>query len=214
MGRIKTIIFDLGGVIITLEQSQAVHRFEELGLKDASQRLNAYTQSGIFGDLEHGLITEEDFCRELGKMVGHEVSMEQCEYAWQGYAKDVPMRNLEALTRLRREGYRVLLLSNTNPFMMTWVESDRFDGHGHPISAYFDKCYLSYKLRMMKPSEEIFRYVLTAERILPEETLFVDDGNRNVATASLLGMRTFCPENGADWTEEIYHYLGDEIQVS
>ena len=41
---IKTVIFDLGGVIITLDQSQAVRRFEKLGLNDAAMRLDAYTQ--------------------------------------------------------------------------------------------------------------------------------------------------------------------------
>ena len=51
---IKTIIFDLGGVVITLAQQQAVERFKALGLEDAEQRLDSYTQSGIFGDLEHG----------------------------------------------------------------------------------------------------------------------------------------------------------------
>ena len=47
---VKNIVFDLGGVIMTLSQDQAIERFEGLGLKDARQRLNAYTQSGIFGD--------------------------------------------------------------------------------------------------------------------------------------------------------------------
>jgi len=28
-----------------------------------------------------------------------------------------------------------------------------------------------------------------------------------VATASQMGMRTYCPENGADWTSKIYEYL-------
>ena len=41
---IKNIIFDLGGVILTLDQPQAVRRFETLGLKDAEQRLDPYTQ--------------------------------------------------------------------------------------------------------------------------------------------------------------------------
>ena len=209
MGRIKTIVFDLGGVIITLDQSQAVRRFEELGLKDANERLNAYTQEGIFGELENGLITAEQFRAELSAMVGREVTMEECNYAWQGYAKDVPMRNLEAVTRLRQQGYRVLLLSNTNPCMMAWVNSDRFDGQGNPVSAYFDACYLSYEMKLMKPSEEIFRQLMMKEQIAPSEILFVDDGPRNVATASQLGMRTFCPENGADWTDEIYNYLTD-----
>ena len=207
---IKTILFDLGGVIITLEQEQAVRRFEALGLKDARERLDAYTQQGIFGDLEHGLITAEDFRRELSVMVGHEVTHEECAYAWQGYAKEVPVRNLEALTRLRRQGYRVLLLSNTNPYMMEWVESEQFDGHGHPLSAYLDKCYLSYQMKMMKPSEAIFREVLRQEKTFASEVLFVDDGPRNVMVASQLGMRTFCPVNGADWTAELESLLTDK----
>ncbi|MBR4920642.1 MAG: HAD family phosphatase [Prevotella sp.] len=205
---IKTIAFDLGGVVVTIDQPRAVNRFKEIGLADAEQRLDPYTQMGIFGDLEHGLITAEDFRVELGKLIGHEVTVEQCAYAWQGYAKDVPMRNLEVLKQLRQEGYRVVLLSNTNPYMMMWAMTPAFDGQGHSLADYFDHCYLSFQLKMMKPSEEIFRQVLKEEQALPEEVLFVDDGPRNVAAASQLGIRTFCPKNGADWTEEIYEYLG------
>jgi len=204
---IRTIIFDLGGVIITLDPQQAVNRFKALGLEDAEKRLDSYTQSGIFGDLEHGLISEEDFRRELSKLVGREVTHEECAHAWQGYAKEVPQRNLDALDRLRKEGYRVLLLSNTNPYMMEWVESPAFDGKGHPVSYYFDHCYLSYQMKLMKPSTDIFRAVLRNEKTFASECLFVDDGARNVATASQLGMRTFCPENGADWTKEIFDIL-------
>lgn len=204
---IKTIIFDLGGVVITLAQQQAVERFKALGLEDAEQRLDSYTQSGIFGDLEHGLISDEHFRRELSVLLGHEVTHEECAYAWQGYALEVPQRNLDALQRLREEGYRILLLSNTNPYMMEWVESEAFDGNGHPVSYYFDHCYLSYQMKLMKPSEEIFREVLHQERLIASECLFVDDGPRNVAAASRLGLRTMQPENGGDWTTEIYDYL-------
>lgn len=204
---IRTIIFDLGGVVITLDPQQAVVRFKALGLADAEKRLDSYTQSGIFGDVEHGLLTPEEFRKEFSKLVGHEVTHEECAFAWQGYAKEVPQRNLEALIRLRQEGYRVLLLSNTNPFMMEWVESPAFDGKGHPVSYYFDHCYLSYQMKLMKPSEDIFRAVLRNEKTFASECLFVDDGSRNVATASQLGMFAFCPENGADWTQDIYKYL-------
>lgn len=207
---IKTVLFDLGGVIITLDQSQAIRRFEELGVPDAAQCLDPYRQSGIFGQLEEGLISAEDFRRELSKLVGYEVTTDQCEYAWQGYAKALPQRNLDALRRLHEEGYRVLLLSNTNPFMMAWAESEHFYGHGHPVSYYFDACYLSYQMKMMKPSELIFREVLRREKTFASQVLFVDDGPRNVMVASQLGMRTYCPENGADWTEKIYDYLKEE----
>ena len=125
MGQIKTIIFDLGGVIITLDQPQAIRRFQEIGLKDADQRLDAYTQDGIFGDLERGTIDAETFRVEFSKLVGREVSYDECRYAWLGYCHELPKRNLEALRRLRKEGYRLVRLSNTKPYMMSWVMSPK-----------------------------------------------------------------------------------------
>lgn len=204
---IKTIAFDLGGVIITIDQPQAISRFKEIGATQVEDYLNPYTQTGIFGDLEHGLISAEEFRIALGELMGKEFTYEQCAYAWQGYAKDVPQRNLDIVMRLRQEGYRVVLLSNTNPYMMDWAMSPAFDGKGHPLSYYFDYCYLSYQLKKMKPSEDIFREVLRQEQTFPGEVLFVDDGPRNVAAASQIGFRTFCPENGSDWTEEIYKFI-------
>lgn len=207
MGQIRTIIFDLGGVIITLDQPQAIRRFQEIGLKDADQRLDAYTQGGIFGDLERGAIDAETFRVELSKLVGHDVTYDECRYAWLGYCHELPKRNLEALRRLRAEGYRLVLLSNTNPYMMSWVLSPDFDGEGHSLEDYMDACYCSYKLGTMKPDTEFFHKVLLAEQTAPSEMLFLDDGPRNVAVASQMGIRTFCPENGADWTQAIYDYL-------
>ena len=207
MQQIKTIIFDLGGVIITLDQPQAIRRFQEIGLKDADQRLDAYTQGGIFGDLERGAIDAETFRVELSKLVGHEVSYDECRYAWLGYCRELPQRNLEALRRLRSEGYRLVLLSNTNPYMMSWAMSPDFDGQGHSLEDYMDACYCSYKLGCMKPDTEFFHRVLIAEQTAPSQMLFLDDGPRNVAVASQMGIRTFCPENGADWTQTIYEYL-------
>lgn len=204
---IKTIIFDLGGVILTLSQQQAIARFKALGLKDADRRLDAYTQGGIFGELEAGMIDAETFRMELGKLVGHTVSTADCKYAWLGYCLEVPKRNLLLLKKLRAEGYRLVLLSNTNPYMMSWVMSNKFDGEGHSLEYYMDACYISYEVKAMKPDERFFRYVIEHEQLSPGEMLFVDDGLRNVEAAARLGLHTFCPKNGEDWTNEIYEYL-------
>ena len=48
---IKTVIFDMGGVIITLNHDEAVKRFSALGLQKADEVLDPYCQAGIFGDL-------------------------------------------------------------------------------------------------------------------------------------------------------------------
>ena len=207
---IKNLIFDLGGVIITLAPDEALRRFKSLGLENAEEQMDAYTQMGIFGQLEEGKISAEAFREELSRQVGREVTYDECRHAWLGYVKEVPQRNLDVLQRLRSEGYRLILLSNTNPFMMSWVRSPEFDGHGHSIDYYMDACYLSYQLGVMKPDTEFFHRVLMTEKIMASETLFIDDGPRNVATASQMGIRTYCPQNGADWTTTIYEYINKQ----
>lgn len=201
---IKNIIFDLGGVIMTLDHDEAVRRFASIGLPDAAAHLDPYTQSGIFGDLEEGKIDEEEFRKALGDIVGRTLSREECLHCWMGYCREVPRRVLDTLETLRIEGYRLILLSNTNPYMMSWALSSGFDGRGNSLQYYFDSLYLSYKLRMMKPCQEIFNLIIEREGIRPDETLFVDDGPRNTAMASNLGINTLCPQNGEDWTEDLY----------
>ena len=202
MSQIRNIAFDLGGVVLALSFEQAVKRFEGIGLADARQRLDAFEQKGIFGDLESGRITAEDFRRELSLLVGRELSMDDCYQAWHGYVDHVPKRNLEAILSLRARGYKVCLLSNTNPFMMQWADND-FDGEGHPIGYFFDAMYLSYECQAMKPRREIFEMMLKGQQAQPEETLFVDDGPRNVEAAKTLGMQTLCPQNNEDWIEPL-----------
>ena len=210
MKQIKNIAFDLGGVVIALSYEQAVRSFEEIGLKDARQHLDAFHQRGIFGDLERGIITTEEFRIELGKLIGREVTYDECLYAWHGYVEYVPQKNLQMLLKLRQLGYKVCLLSNTNPFMMQWAMSNEFDGNGHSMDYYFDNLYLSYKYKYMKPSPEIFKIMLEGQQSSAEETLFIDDGQKNVEAAKELGMKTLFPENNEDWTEPLAKLLGIE----
>lgn len=207
MKKIKKIAFDFGGVIIRQNQQQAVERFKQIGLLDAEERLGAYTQQGIFGELEEGKITAEDFRWQLSLLIGRAVTIEDCSYAWRGYCDGLPQRNLEALQRLRREGYGLSILSNTNPFMMGWALSKDFDGNGNSLADYVDALYLSYQMKVMKPSAEIFHRVLEAEDVRPEELLFVDDSSHNISAAQELGIATLQPVNGEDWTEELFQLL-------
>ena len=201
------IAFDLGGVVIALSYENAIRRFEEIGLTDARQHLDAFHQHGIFGDLERGRISAEVFREELSKIIGRQLTMDECFYAWHGYVESVPQRNLDMLLRLRQQGYNVCLLSNTNPFMMQWACSPAFDGGHHPIDYYFDRLYLSYECKVMKPSPEIFRMMLEGQQATADETLFIDDSPNNCAVAEALGIHTLCPHNNEDWIPALKAYL-------
>ena len=133
-------------------------------------------------------------------------TMDECFTAWHGYVDHVPRRNLEAILDLRGKGYKVCLLSNTNPFMMQWANRD-FDGQGHSIGYFFDALYLSYECKVMKPRREIFDIMLRGQQSQPGETLFIDDGPRNVEVAAAMGMHTLCPHNNEDWIAPLHALL-------
>lgn len=207
---IKTIIFDFGGVIITLSPDEAVRRFKAIGLTDADRQLDKYTQGGIFGAVEEGKITDEEFREQISAMVGKELTWDECQWCWLGYRADVPRRNVEMLKRLRREGYRLVMLSNTNPYMMKWAMSNDFSRgldedamDGRPASDYFDAVYKSYEVGAMKPDARFFTHVLEHEHLDPAETIFVDDGAKNIEAAANLGMHTLLAVDGEDWRDAL-----------
>ncbi len=205
---IDTIIFDFGGVIMTSAQEEAIRRFDAIGITQDKMALNKHTQTGLFGDFEEGKINEEEFRSRLSELAGKELTREECQWACRGYVKEVPRRNLDTMLLLRERGYRVLLLSNTNPYMMGWVLSTDFDGRGNGLDRYVDRWYVSYELGMSKPNPEIFKYVIDHEGLNVETAIFVDDNEQNIEAAKKFGLHTLQPENGKDWTKSLLSMLG------
>ena len=85
--------------------------------------------------------------------------------------------------------------------------STEFDDNGHAIDYYFDHLYLSYQCKLMKPSAEIFKMMLDGQQSTVQETLFIDDGRKNIEAAQALGIQTLFIENNADWTGPITELL-------
>jgi len=204
---IKNIVFDLGGVIFKIDKNQAIRRFKEVGFDDAASYLDDFTQVGIFGDLESGRITAEQFRCQLSDLAGKDLTLEDCAYGWQGYVVELPQRNLDKLIELRQRGFRLSLLSNTNPFMMQWARSNAFDGRGHGLDHYFDALYLSYEMGVMKPENRIFEMMLLGENAKPQETVFIDDSAHNTEVAASMGIHVLQPDNGADWHEMLENLI-------
>jgi putative hydrolase of the HAD superfamily len=197
---IKNIVFDLGGVIITLDRDEAVRRFLAAGLHNAEELLDPYHQKGIFLELEEGKLSKEEFYDAVRKEAGCDISNEAIDHGWMGFLKEVPELKLQLLENLKAKGYNLYLLSNTNPVVMEWALSPAFSPKGKSLDRYFDKLYLSYQMKCVKPNREIFQKLITDSGIIPSETLFLDDGTANIEMGKTLGFKTYQPQNGEDFT--------------
>ena len=54
-----------------------------------------------------------------------------------------------------------------------------------------------------KPSADFFNKILEAERVKPDEVLFVDDSKRNIEAAACLGINTLWVDADKDWLHEL-----------
>lgn len=195
---IKNILFDMGGVIFDQDTDRALERFRAAGV-DTDKYLGKYEQSGIFLDLEMGRIGKEEFCEKMAEIAGRDhISLEEAARCWQGFYKSTPVYKLHALEELRKN-YHLGLLSNTNPFMMEFTDSEAFSTEGKPISDYFDSLFLSCEMKLYKPSKEIYLEVLRRDGMKPEETLFVDDSQRNIDGAESVGINGLYVPSNSDW---------------
>lgn len=201
---IKNLLFDFGGVIASLDKNEAIIRFKKIGVKDIEGYLNEFRQEGIFLDYEEGELSAHQFYAALRQLTGNNnLTAEEIDWAWLGFIKEVPVYKLELLSALRKN-YKLYLLSNTNPSVMGWADSKQFTPFGLPVTAYFDKSYMSYKIGYAKPDERIFDYIIKDSGLEPSETLFFDDGKANVEKAAELGFQTHLTNQDED-LREVFH---------
>lgn len=192
----------MGGVIFRQDSEEAFRRFREAGL-DPEKYMGAFGQKEFFLDVENGKIDADTFCRKMAEASGREhVSWEEAQHCWLGFLRDVPVERLHYLLELKKH-YHVCLLSNTNPFMMSFTRSSKFSSDGKPISFYFDTLFCSYEMKAYKPDSEIFIKVLDTDKMIADETLFLDDSMKNIVAAQRLGLQTLYVKTNEDWRDRL-----------
>lgn len=206
---IRNLMFDLGGIILPLNREEAFRRFREFGI-DTERYMGIYGQREFFRDMEAGDISVEDFLSQLAAATGREtVTYEEAAWLWQGYCMPVPVGRLHTLQHLRKK-YHVCLLSNTSPFVMDLMESPSFSEEGQPLSHYFDTVFVSYRMHAYKPDPQIFLQALQSDDMRADETLFIDDSQRNIAAAEALGIHGLWVETNEEWEEKLSLVLSEE----
>ncbi|MDE6157579.1 MAG: HAD family phosphatase [Muribaculaceae bacterium] len=198
---IKNLLFDLGGVIIDIERQRCVDAYTALGLKDADSYFGEYAQTGIFMAIEDGSMSVDDFHAAMHALLPEGVTDYQIDNAFQKFIVGIPEHRLKALRDLRRRGFGIYLLSNTNPIMWRGVIANEFGKEGLRRQDYFDGMVTSFEARAAKPDHRIFGYTAEQLGIIPAETLFFDDSTANVEAARQMGFQAVHVAPGTEFTD-------------
>ncbi len=200
---IKNIIFDFGGVIYDVRYENVNDAFLQLGASTMAAFYSKMAQTEEMNLLEVGKMSVPDFRSYIRRKARVNLSDEQIDWAINAVMIGVPRRRVQLLMKLRglaildnniylpryRPTYRTFLFSNTNEICYTYFMRELCAEYGFNIfDVCFEKAYFSHFLHTKKPSVEGFQYILKANNLVADETLFVDDIAVNAQAACRAGL--------------------------
>ena len=203
---IKAIVFDLGGVLIDLSFENCVRAFVDvLGFERIYELLDLSHQKGIYGDMEAGLVTADEFRAEVlrGSRPGAvPADVDRCMAA---LLTGMDPKKVELLERLA-EKYAIYGLTNNNEISVARMH-EIYEENGLDWQRVFRKEFISCRMKLMKPSREIFDAAAAEIGFPPEEILFVDDSQKNVDGARAAGWQAVLYVQGTDLGACLANYL-------
>ncbi|MBP3562988.1 MAG: HAD family phosphatase [Bacteroidales bacterium] len=204
----KAVIFDMGGVLVDLDIEGCKAAFKSyLGYYNIDNIIDACHQKGIYGELEEGTLSAEEFRRIVLSESRPDSRPELVDEAMWNILVGIAPYKVTMLRRLA-ESYDLYLLSNNNPICMP--HSTRiFADAGIPLDRIFRKCFLSYEVKALKPSERFYKTVIEEIGIPSEDMLFIDDSQKNVDGAVAAGLPAVYYEPGTDLCSLLAEALND-----
>ena len=176
----EVIISGYHGVEKILEQQYAIPEEEW-----ERQRLS---KNELFLNLMRGNLSEEAYLEELLQGTNWNISIEQLKTAIRSNLNR-PVPGTMKVVRELKGKYQLILLSDYVREWMKYIEERNED------LRIFDKKIFSYNIGTTKSEVETFETVLEQTKIVANETLFIDDYEKNVKNAEAVGIHGIVFEN-------------------
>lgn len=182
---IKNIILDVGKVLVEWEPEAA---FRELGFDEETSRAvaEATVLSPDWNELDRSALSNEEL---LAKFIGNAPEYErEIRAMWDNIGLPIYQYDYSRswIRKMKENGYHVYILSNYS----SWT-------YEHTTEALsfledVDGAVFSFQVQQIKPEPEIYRSLFKKYSLKPEECVFLDDRQENIAAAAAQGMAGIC----------------------
>ncbi|MFQ6613588.1 MAG: HAD family hydrolase [Fidelibacterota bacterium] len=180
---IKTIFFDIGGVLVDLHPERTENLLSEAtGLP--VEKLREVFPEEAHHEYERGDLSDDQFFQEVKRSLPDSAPLSR-DLFWKAWMALVgrPKPTARWIPQLQKTA-PVWLLSNTNPYHVTHLLPD------YSFYSSVDGAVFSYETGTRKPEAGIFREALKRTNLHPEQALFIDDLAPNIEAARNQGFAT------------------------
>jgi len=179
--QIQTIIFDFGNVIARFDVQvflTSLSHFTHLTLEELKLALRG--SSDVIASYETGMISSEEFFSRISRNCALTITREQFIDAYINIF--TPVRTTIDLIPKLKSTYKLGLLSNTSEWHF------QHNIQPTPVFHLFDAVTLSFRVKARKPSEAIYRDMLSQLHTDPQHCVYIDDIAEFTDAAERLGM--------------------------
>ena len=185
---VKTLIFDLGNVIVDLDEQRVLDSFAQNTSIEKEEIKSLIIGNPELYDYEVGNITSSEFIQSVRINLKMDISDSEFEVIWNSMLAEVPIGKLEFLQKCSIS-YQTMIMSNTNE-----MHEQAFDrmvaehSKGKKMHDYVNIAYYSHKMGLRKPDVSVFKSIVETHGLIPNEIAFFDDKEENIAAAEQIGI--------------------------
>ena len=179
----RIFLFDLGNVLA--KSLDDYYLYNKLNCKIPYNEFLQYWWSDDLVLKAHmGLVTDEEHIDKLLRLCKSDLSINQFYEIYNSLDSSLYDETIEIINELKNKGYKVGLLSN-----LRLMDYKRYEQQIGKIN--FDYIFLSYKMKCIKPSNDIYLQVINTLKCDPDNIIFFDDNEKNVNIANQLGINAY-----------------------
>ena len=195
----KTVVFDLGKVLVDFDYSIAARRIAAQGTMTLRAIGEYINQSQLFVQYELGTVSTAQFCTEICRVSGYRGTPAEFGACFGDIFVPIePMIQLQAA--LRQRGLPAYIFSNTNELAVEHIRRN------FPFYGNFDGYILSYQHGEMKPAAGLYEVVERESGSRGAAILYLDDRPENIAAGAARGWQVIlheCPEKSRAAVEKL-----------
>ena len=185
---IKNIIFDFGKVLVDFDPYYMTSQYFDS--EDDILKVSEVIFDRLYWDrLDEGTISDEEIISDIKKRLPASLQ-ENAILAFENWYLHLPeikgMREL--VLNLKTQGCKLYLLSNiSKQFVQNYEKVENIKS----LLDLFDGLVFSGPLGIVKPSAEIFKFLLNKYSLKAEDCLFIDDSAKNTDGAKSVGINAY-----------------------
>jgi len=187
------IILDMGNVLLEWNKDKILKAVAKTQ-KDYLILDKAIFQSGLWERLDLGTLTREELVNRVLSLLGdiYKKKVEEVIWNWPAYI-DIYTEVFPLLARLKENGHRIFVLSNTSPVFYELLKDQLA-----PLEKILDGFVLSCDIKAIKPDPKMFEEILRKYQLDPANCVFLDDIADNTNMAESLGIKAYQVKQRSD----------------